>query len=319
MTIFTSEEHAKILTHCGRVGVLMGGNSAERDISLESGANVMSAMQRAGIESVPFDWDGSLDNIQEWKSCDRFFIAAHGRGGEDGKLQSVLEIMDIPYTGTKVLGCALCMDKNLTKRAWRGANLLTPDSMLVTGSTNAEQLVDRLGLPLMIKPAREGSSFGITKADSINEVMPAIRLALTYDKIVLAEVYVAGSEYTIAVLNETSLPVIKIETPQPFFNYDAKYFGNDTRYFCPSELTETAEAELKKIALDAFSSINGFGWGRVDVMLDVEGHPWLIEANAVPGLTSHSLVPMAANNMGISFDELIIMILGTSMTKGQFG
>jgi D-alanine-D-alanine ligase len=317
MIIVGSEEYEKILSNCGRVGVLMGGNSSEREVSLESGANVAAAMQRVGIESVLFDWNGSLQNIEEWKSCDRFFIATHGRGGEDGKLQSVLEMMDVPYTGTKVLGCALSMDKNLTKRVWRGANMLTPESVLVTNTTNAEKLLDQLGLPLMIKPAREGSSFGITKVDSINEVMAAIEVALTYDKIVLAEAYVTGSEYTISILDETPLPVIKIETPQSFFNHDAKYCGKDTRYFCPSGLTEKKEEELQKLALDAFSLINGFGWGRVDVMLDMDGNAWLIEANTVPGLTSHSLVPMAANNLGISFDELIVMILGTSITRGK--
>jgi D-alanine-D-alanine ligase len=180
-----------------------------------------------------------------------------------------------------------------------------------------EWLIAQLGLPLMIKPAREGSSFGITKVDKANELIPAIRSALTYDNTVLAESYVTGSEYTVAVLDRTPLPVIKIETPQSFFNYEAKYNGEDTKYSCPSGLEENAEAELKKLALDAFSLINGSGWGRVDIILDSKGTTWLIEANAVPGLTSHSLVPMAAKNIGVSFDELIVLILGTSMTKEQ--
>lgn len=317
MTDFTSEVYARIVAQAGHVGILMGGNSAERDVSLETGSNVASALRRLGVQSTAFDWDGSLDRIQDWTDCDRFFIALHGRGGEDGKIQSVLDLMSIPYTGTKVLGCALSMDKNRTKHIWRGVGLPTPDSFLVTAATNMEWLIEQLGLPLMIKPAREGSSFGITKVDKTNELIPAIRSALTYDSTVLAESYVTGSEYTVAVLDGTSLPVIKIETPQSFFNYEAKYNGEDTKYSCPSGLEENAEASLKKLALQAFSSINGSGWGRVDIILDSKGIAWLIEANAVPGLTSHSLVPMAAKNIGVSFDQLIVLILSTSMTKEQ--
>lgn len=296
----------------GKVAVLMGGRSAEREISLKSGTMVLAALKKGGVDAHAFDpRDSGLDELKA-KGFDRAFIALHGRFGEDGTVQGALEYLGIPYTGSGVMASALAMDKWRTKLLWQAAGMPTPPYELLSARTDYAALVRKLGLPLMVKPAREGSSIGMSKVDSIEKLAPAYELAAKHDEVVIAERFIDGMELTAAILDDEPLPLIRLETPRVFYDYEAKYFANDTRYICPCGLPAEEESRIQRVALDAFRLAGCSGWGRVDLMLDRAGHPYLLEVNTIPGMTDHSLVPMAARARGISFEQLVIRILGTA-------
>lgn len=307
----------RIARAAGRVGVLMGGRSAEREVSLKSGQAVLAALVAAGVEAVAVDWNGGLDLQLLERRFDRVFIALHGRGGEDGEVQALLELLGLPYTGSRMLGCALAMDKYRSKLAWLGAALPTPPYLLVEADARPGALADALGLPLMVKPAREGSSLGVSKVTTVDELPAALAHARGYDELVIAERCIVGGEYTLAIVDGRALPVIKLETPHAFYDYAAKYLVDSTRYLCPCGLDAAAEQAAAELGLAAFAALGGHGWGRVDFMRDLDGRNWLIELNTVPGMTDHSLVPMAARAAGISFGELVLAILGSSFPAGQ--
>jgi D-alanine-D-alanine ligase len=296
----------------GKVAVLMGGRSAEREISLKSGAMVLAALKKAGVDAHAFDpRDHGLDALKAQR-FERAFIALHGRFGEDGTVQGALEYLGIPYTGSGVMASAIAMDKWRTKLMWQAAGLPTPPYELMTARTDPAALSQKLGLPLMVKPAREGSSIGMSKVDSVEKILPAYELALQHDEVVVAERFIEGAEVTAAILGEEPLPLIRLETPRVFYDYEAKYFANDTRYICPSGLAAAIEQAVQQKALEAFRLLGCSGWGRVDAMLDRAGHPYLLEVNTIPGMTDHSLVPMAARARGISFEQLVVRILETA-------
>jgi D-alanine-D-alanine ligase len=290
----------------------MGGKSAEREISLKSGAMVLGALKKAGVDAHGFD---PRDQGLEALKAQRFecaFIALHGRFGEDGTVQGALEYLGIPYTGSGVMASAIAMDKWRTKLLWQAAGLPTPPYQLMTARTDPAALASQLGLPLMVKPAREGSSIGMSKVTSVEKIGQAYELASRHDDVVVAERFIEGAEVTAAILGDDPLPLIRLETPRVFYDYEAKYFADDTRYICPSGLPATTEQAVQQKALEAFRLLGCSGWGRVDAMLDRAGHPFLLEVNTIPGMTDHSLVPMAARAKGISFEELVVRILETA-------
>ena len=295
----------------GKVAVLFGGTAAEREVSLKSGAAVLAALQSQGVDAIGIDFVGDLAQLQQG-GFDRVFIALHGRGGEDGQLQGALQTLGIPYTGSGVLGSALGMDKLRCKQLWHGAGLPTPTFLRVTESSDFDAVVHELGLPLMVKPAHEGSSIGMSKVTDPAQLAHAVRQASCRDDVVLVERWITGREYTVAVLNGVALPAIRLETPHDFYDYEAKYKANTTRYHCPCGLNAADEARLQQLAVEAFTLAGTSGWGRVDVMEDQQGNFWLLEVNTVPGMTDHSLVPMAAKAAGISFEALVWQILETS-------
>lgn len=301
-------------TELGRVAVMMGGRSAERDISLKSGNAVLEALLRQGIDAVAFD----PGNDPHWVetliagSFDRVFNILHGRGGEDGVLQGALESVGMPYTGSGVLASALSMDKLRTKQCWQGIGLPTPRWMVIRSRDDLMPCADSLGFPLIVKPAAEGSSIGISRADDRAELEQAWQLAARHDSHIFAETWISGQEYTVGILKDEALPVIRLETPRKFYDFEAKYQATTTRYHCPSGLDNRMEQELQQLALASCHAIGVQGWGRVDIMLSAEGSPWLIEVNTVPGMTDHSLVPMAAKARGFSFEDLVWHILETS-------
>ncbi len=294
----------------GKVAVLFGGRSAEREVSLKSGAAVLAALLRSGVDAHPFD--PAVQNLQALvdDGFDRVFIALHGRYGEDGTVQGALELLGIPYTGSGVMASALGMDKWRSKLVWQAGGLPIPDYALLDERSDWEGVARQLGLPLFVKPANEGSSVGISKVKAAAELPAAYRAAARYDKLVLAERYVGGGEYTVAILGDQALPVIKIEPANEFYDYEAKYLSNETRYLCPSGLSAEREAEMQDLARQAFALIGGQGWGRVDFLADENGKSYLLEANTSPGMTDHSLVPMAARQAGMSFEQLVLRILG---------
>jgi D-alanine-D-alanine ligase len=296
----------------GKVAVLFGGKSAERDVSLKSGAAVLKALRASGVDAHPFD--PAERDLHELKSGGfaRAFIALHGRYGEDGTVQGALELMGIPYTGSGVLASALAMDKWRTKLVWRAAGLPIPAFELLTAETDFDAVIQRLGLPLFVKPANEGSSVGISKVKHASELREAYELAAKYDPLVIAEQFVGGGEYTAAMLGGVALPVIKIEPATEFYDYEAKYFRDDTRYLCPCGLPAAQEEEMQRLAQQGFAVIGGAGWGRVDFLVDEAGKPYLLELNTSPGMTDHSLVPMAARQAGISFEQLVLKVLELS-------
>ena len=298
----------------GKVVVLMGGHSAERDISLLSGQAVLQALQAAGVDAHGLD-SASADFPQALarEHYDRAFIALHGRGGEDGVLQGMLETLGIPYTGSGVLGSALAMDKLRTKQVWQSAGIPTPAWRVLANATDMEAARAELRFPLIVKPAHEGSSIGISKVDSAAVLPDAWRAAAHYDAVVIAEQWIEGAEYTAGILGEEVLPLIRLETPNVFYDYDAKYTAETTRYLLPCGLEAAQEARLQTLSLAAFQAVGASGWGRVDFMLDATGQPWFIEVNTVPGLTDHSLVPMAARAAGTDFTRLACRILDTSL------
>ncbi|HLX79712.1 MAG TPA: D-alanine--D-alanine ligase [Burkholderiales bacterium] len=296
--------------HFGKVAVLLGGKSAEREISLMSGGGVLKALRSKGIDAHPFDpAERDLFELKR-EGFARCFIALHGRGGEDGTLQGALEMLGVPYTGSGVLGSALAMDKARAKLVWRASGLPTPAYELLDGSGDIQGVAGRLGLPLVVKPANEGSSIGITKVRVAGDMEEAYALAVNYDSAVIAEKCIEGPEYTASIVGDAALPLIRIEAPQGNYDYRNKYFTDDTKYICPCGLPAPKEEALKALALDSFGSLGCAGWGRVDLMLDAQGDPWLLEANTSPGMTGHSLVPMAARAVGISYEDLCVQILG---------
>lgn len=296
----------------GKVAVLMGGSSAEREISLRSGSAVLSSLQRSGVDALGIDVDGSILQRLESEGYDRVFIMLHGRGGEDGSMQGALETLGLPYTGTGVLGSALAMEKHRTKALWRGMSLPTPDAVLMQLSEDLDR-ADALGYPLIVKPSAEGSSIGMSKVENRDQLQRAWETAREYDTRVLAERWVEGAEYTAAVVNEEMLPLIRLETPHQFYDYQAKYSSDTTSYHCPCGLPEVEEKNLQALCKQAFEAVGASGWGRVDLMLDQDQQPWLIEVNTIPGMTDHSLVPMSAKVAGYTFDELVLRILQTTL------
>jgi D-alanine-D-alanine ligase len=297
------------LKNFGKVAVLFGGRSAEREVSLKSGAAVLAALQKSGVDAHAFDPDvRDLHELRD-EGFARVFIALHGRFGEDGTVQGALELMGIPYTGSGVMASAIAMDKWRTKLVWQAAGLPIPDYEMLTGHSDWSGVAQRLGLPLFVKPANEGSSVGISKVKRAGDLPSAYAEAAKYDKLVLAERCISGGEYTAAILNGRALPVIKIEPASEFYDYEAKYLRDDTRYLCPCGLGAEQEGEMQHLAQLAFELIGGQGWGRVDFLRGEDGKPYLLEANTSPGMTDHSLVPMAARQAGISFEQLVLQIL----------
>jgi D-alanine-D-alanine ligase len=295
----------------GKVAVLFGGRSAEREVSLKSGAAVLAALQRSGVDAHAFDpAERDLHNLLD-ERFDRVFIALHGRFGEDGTVQGALELMGIPYTGSGVMASAVAMDKWRTKLLWQAVNLPIPDFVLIDERSDWATVAQRLGLPLFVKPANEGSSVGISKVKRVEDLPAAYEEAARHDKLVIAESFIGGGEYTAAILNGRALPVIKIEPANEFYDYEAKYLRDDTRYLCPCGLSSEQENEMQQLAQQAFALIGGQGWGRVDFLRGEDGKPYLLEVNTSPGMTDHSLVPMAARQAGTSFEQLVLKILET--------
>jgi len=304
----------------GRVAVLMGGSSAEREISLISGAAVLQALQSAGVDAQGVDT--AADNLYDTLingGYARAFIALHGRGGEDGVIQGMLETVGIPYTGSHVLGSALGMDKLRTKQVWQSAGIPTPAFTVLSSKTAAVAAKADLRYPVIVKPPHEGSSIGISKVDVADDLPAAWEQAARYDAAVLVEQWIAGGEYTAGILGDEVLPLIRLETPNTFYDYAAKYETDTTRYLIPCGLEAGREAELQSLSLAAYRAVGASGWGRVDFMLDASGQPWFIEINTVPGLTDHSLVPMAAKAAGINFSQLVCSILDTSLEPAAVG
>ena len=299
----------------GRVAVVLGGTSTERDISLKTGTAVLAALQRRGVAAFGFDPRDQLLPELLAAGTDRVWIALHGPGGEDGTLQGALECLVIPYTGIGVMGSAIGMDKLRTKRLAQAAGIATSDYVELTGERDLEAALARLKLPLIVKPATQGSSVGMTKVERAQDFAKAYRVAAAVDHSVLAEAWISGAEYTVSILNGRALPSIRIQPATTFYDYEAKYLRNDTQYLCPSGLSQPAEAHLAALGLAAFAAVGAEGWGRADFMMDGSGRPQLLEINTVPGMTDHSLVPMAAKAAGIGFDELVWRILESSFTR----
>lgn len=312
MTTFrvTTEEARQF----GRVAVIYGGLSSERVISLRSGAEVLGGLQRAGVDAFGIDLGGEQGDLNPLTQLmdaefDRAFLILHGPGGEDGTLQGVLEMLGKPYTGSGVAASALGMDKVRCKQLWAGAGLPTPAYAVLTENTDLVAVGEQLGWPIFVKPAHEGSSIGIAKVTSLDELKRAYQNAAELDSLVLAERWMSGDEFTVGVLNGQALPVIKLETSHDFYDFDAKYESDDTRYLFEHGLNETQEQALKQLVIDAFDTAGCEGWARVDVMQDGEGTFQLLEVNTAPGMTDHSLVPMAAARHGLSFEQLVVEIL----------
>lgn len=294
----------------GKVAVLMGGRSAEREISLMSGNGVLKALRAKSVDAHAFDpAERDLGDLRR-EGFARCFIALHGRGGEDGTVQGALEVMGIPYTGSGVLGSAVALDKWRSKMIWQAAGLPTPRSRVLGERDDWDAVAADLGLPLIVKPANEGSTLGLTKVTAVAQLPAAYALAAKkYRDIALAETFIDGPEYTAGVLGETVLPLIRIEAPEGNYDYQHKYFSDDTKYLCPCGLPPEREAPLKALSLQAFKLLGCSGWGRVDLMLDRADKPWLLEVNTAPGMTGHSLVPIAARAVGMSYEDLCLKIL----------
>jgi D-alanine-D-alanine ligase len=289
------------------VAVLFGGKSAEREVSLKSGGAVLAALQRQGVDAHAFD--PAVKPLHDLEGYDRVFIALHGRYGEDGTIQGALELMGIPYTGSGVMASALGMDKWRTKLLWQAAGIATPAFELVDADSDFAALETFLGLPLFVKPANEGSSIGISKVKLAGDLRAAYEEAAKYDALVLAEQFIGGGEYTVGILGDMALPVIRIVPAKEFYDYEAKYLRDDTQYLCPCGLPAEVEANIRDDALQAFRVLGGEGWGRVDFLMDEAGRHYFLEMNTSPGMTDHSLVPMGARAAGIEFDQLVLRIL----------
>ena len=294
----------------GKVAVLMGGRSSEREISLLSGKGVLAALRSKGVDAHAFDpAERDLADLKR-EGYARCFIALHGRGGEDGTLQGALEVLGIPYTGSGVLGSAVGMDKWRTKMIWIANGIPTPRYRILSAGDDWGAVAHELGLPLIVKPANEGSTLGLTKVTDVAQLPAAFELAAKkFHDIALAEQFIDGPEYTASILGDIALPLIRIEAPQGNYDYQNKYFTDDTKYHCPCGLPEAKEAELRALALRAFRLAGCTGWGRIDLLLDRDGHPYLLEVNTSPGMTGHSLVPMAARAAGLSYEDLCVRIL----------
>lgn len=297
----------------GRVAVLYGGRSAEREVSLRSGAAVLAALQAAGVDAHGLDVGNDILQQLAAQSFDRAFIVLHGRGGEDGTIQGLLECAGIPYTGSGVLASALAMDKLRTKQVWHSLGLPTPRHATLSGPADCARVAAELGFPLMVKPSQEGSSIGMAKVHDLDELVQAWENARIYDDNVLVEQYIAGPEFTIAMLDGEILPPIRLGTSHVFYDYEAKYHSDDTRYQIPCGLDADKERELRELTAAACAALDITGWGRADVMQDAEGNFWLLEVNTVPGMTDHSLVPMAARAAGMDFQQLVLRLLATTL------
>ena len=302
----------------GKVAVVMGGFAAEREVSLISGKAVLQGLQSKGVDAHAIDLDRDVVSTLKQGGFDRVFNVVHGRGGEDGQLSGTLDLLKMPYTGSGVLGCALAMDKYRTKQIWQSLNLPTPNYLLIESKA---QLVDaaKLGFPLMLKAALEGSSIGVVKVSNEQALEAAWEEASACNSHVIAEQFVDGRgvEYTCSILGDRALPLIALYAKNDFYDYEAKYLADDTEYRVPCGLDEAKEAEIQALCLKAFKAVDAKGWGRVDVMLDQAANPWLIEVNTVPGMTSHSLVPMAAKAVGLSFADLVWEVLAQTLEVGH--
>ena len=291
----------------GKVAVLFGGRSAERDVSLNSGSRVLAALQRQGIDAQAFD--PAERKLDELAAFDCAFIMLHGRYGEDGTIQGALELMGIPYTGSGVMASAIGMDKWRTKLLWRSVGLPIPEFVMLDAAADFAAVERQLGLPLFVKPACEGSSIGVAKVRHAGELRDAYQTAAKHDSLVIAEQGVLGGEYTVAILGDEALPIIKIVPATDFYDYEAKYLRDDTQYLCPCGLSEAREAEIRAQALEAFRVLGCRGWGRVYFLMDEQGKAYFLEVNTSPGMTDHSLVPMAARVAGISYEQLVLRVL----------
>lgn len=296
-----------MMKNFGKVAVLLGGRSAEREVSLKSGNAVLAALKRGGVDAHAFD--PAERPLHELEGYDHAFISLHGRYGEDGTVQGYLELMGIPYTGSGVTASALGMDKWRTKLIWQATGITTPAFELIEADTDFAAVEARLGLPLFVKPANEGSSIGISKVKTAGSLKAAYEAAANYDPLVIAEKFIGGGEYTVGILGDQALPAIRIVPGNEFYDYEAKYLRDDTQYLCPCGLPAELEARIRTEALQAFRVLGGCGWGRVDFLMDEAGQHYFLEANTSPGMTDHSLVPMAARAAGIEFDQLVFRIL----------
>ncbi len=312
MTMTIKARHIQAASAFGKVAVLMGGTAAEREISLKSGAAVLAALQSQAVDAHGIDVKANVLPQLQNENFDRVFIILHGRGGEDGSMQGALESINMPFTGSGVLGSALGMDKLRCKQLWQGIGLPTAKFFSANSESDFERIVEELGVPLIVKPAREGSSIGMAKVNESSQLAGAVCEAAKLDESVIVEQWITGAEYTVAVLNGVALPAIRLETPNEFYDFDAKYQADTTQYHCPCGLDASQEQALQALAVAAFNSVGASGWGRVDFMADEQGNFYLLEVNTVPGMTDHSLVPMAANAAGLNFNELVWRILETS-------
>lgn len=297
------------MSNYGKVAVLFGGNSAEREVSMKSGSAVLAALLRQGVDAHAFDPAKRPLADLKTEGFDRVMIHLHGRGGEDGTVQGALELMQIPYTGPGVMASSMGMDKLRTKLIWKALGLAVPDFVLLEDHSDFAAVEQQLGLPLFVKPACEGSSIGITKVKNAGELKAAYEAAKRYDSVVIAEKNIGGGEYTAAILNGQVLPFVKIEPATEFYDYEAKYNRDDTRYICPAPIAADMGEQIADMVRKGFWAIGGTGWGRVDFLMDEAGKPYLLEVNTSPGMTDHSLVPMAAKAAGINFDQLVLNIL----------
>jgi len=299
----------------GRVAVLLGGTSSERDVSLISGKAVLAGLERRGLDVIGFDpAERALTDLLTLK-VDRVWIALHGPGGEDGTVQGALEFLGIPYSGSGVMGSAIGMDKLRTKRLCQAVGVPTAPFVVLREAQDLDAAMESLGLPVFVKPGSQGSSVGMARVERAEDLKAAWEQALRYDPVVFAESLIPGAEYTVSILQARALRSIRIETPRTFYDYEAKYLRNDTRYYCPSGLSGPAEEHLGRLALAAYEACGAEGWGRADFMMDRTGRPLLLEINTVPGMTDHSLVPMAARTAGMDFDELVWRVLETSFVR----
>ncbi|MBS7325176.1 MAG: D-alanine--D-alanine ligase [Thiopseudomonas sp.] len=299
----------------GKVAVLYGGRSAEREVSLKSGAAVLAALQAAGVDAQGIDVGSDIVQQLAAQRFDRAFIVLHGRGGEDGTIQGLLECAGIPYTGSGVLASALAMDKLRTKQVWHSLGLPTPRHATLVSADDCARVAGELGFPLMVKPSQEGSSIGMAKVHTLAELEQAWHNAHTYDDNVLVEQYISGPEFTVAMLNGEILPPIRLGTSHVFYDYEAKYLANDTHYQIPCGLDAGKEQELRNLTARACAALGVTGWGRADVMQDTQGNFWLLEVNTVPGMTDHSLVPMAAKAVGLDFGQLVLRLLASTLQE----
>ena len=297
----------------GKVAVLMGGESGEREISLKSGTAVLNALQNNDVNAHGIDVDAMIFNRLISEGFDRAFIALHGCGGEDGVIQGGLEMINMPYTGSGVMASSICMNKLMTKKIWAAENIPTPDHIYIDESSSYDNVSAKLGGVFVVKPSKDGSSLGIHKVNNAEEFNHAVNDAKKFQGQLMAEQWIDGEEYTVGILNGQPLPVIKLQTPHDFYDYQAKYEANDTQYILPCGLPKDQENKLQQEALRAFKSANASGWGRVDVMVGRDQQPWFLEVNTVPGMTDHSLVPMAAAHIGIDFEQLVLKILDNTI------